>query len=64
MGHHIDNEGRFQSDKYPDLKPDKIILSFKDEYAQEALKKYAELTNDKGLSEDILNRIKRIKEIS
>jgi len=30
VGHHIDSEGRFQSDKYPDLPPDKVVISLKD----------------------------------
>jgi hypothetical protein len=30
MGHHIDAEGRFQSDKYPALGPDKVVISLKD----------------------------------
>lgn len=30
MGHHIDAEGRFQSDKYPELAPDKVVISLKD----------------------------------
>lgn len=60
MGHHINNEGQFQSDKYPDLPPDKIILSFKDPHAKEALRRYAELTDDKVLAEDILIRLKTI----
>lgn len=37
MGHHIDDQGRFQSDRHPDLAPDKIVLSFKDPLAQRAL---------------------------
>ena len=57
MGHHIDNEGRFQSDKYPDLAPDKIVLSFKDFAARQALWIYAELTDDDELGKDIMMRI-------
>ena len=30
MGHHIDDEGRFQSDKYPELGPDKVVISLRD----------------------------------
>ena len=29
MGHHIDPRGRFQSDPYPALAPDKIVVSVK-----------------------------------
>lgn len=53
MGHHMNNKGQFQSDKYPDLPPDKMILSFRDPYAKEALRRYAEFTDDKMLAEDI-----------
>ncbi len=27
MGHHIDEQGRFKSDKYPDLAPDKVVIN-------------------------------------
>ncbi len=37
MGRFIDEQGRFQSDKYPDLAPDKIVVSFKDPHARRAL---------------------------
>lgn len=37
MGHHIDSQGFFRDDKYPDLGPDKIVLSFKDPQARTAL---------------------------
>ena len=60
MGHHINSAGQFQSDKYPDLAPDKFILSFKDPVAREALKLYAENAEDKELAEDILARIQSI----
>jgi len=56
-GHHINKDGQFQSDKYPDLKPDKIALSFKDKHAKEALRLYAELTKDTELAKDILFRL-------
>ena len=57
MGHHIDAEGRFQSDKHPDLKPDKIVLSFKDPEARGALIRYAIHCSDRELAADILNRL-------
>lgn len=37
MGHHIDKQGRFQSDKYPDLPPDKVVISLKDPLAWDGL---------------------------
>lgn len=57
MGHHINKNGYFQSDKHPELPEHKIILDFRDEYAQKALALYAELTTDKELSEDIKQAI-------
>lgn len=62
MGHHINENGNFKSDKYPDLSENKIILSFKDPVAREALKVYAEKTDDKELGEDIIQAIKNIEE--
>ncbi len=61
MGHHINDQGRFQSDKYPDLAPDKIILSFKDPAARYALRRYAERTDDMDLAQDILMRANSIE---
>jgi len=67
MGHHIDSEGRFQSDKHPDLPPDKIILSFKDPHARVALGAYAKsvrssnVQGDVELADDISFRIYKIK---
>lgn len=57
MGHHLNENGFFQSDKHPELKEHKIMLDFRDEYAQKALKKYALLTHDTELSEDIQHAI-------
>ena len=61
MGHHIDSEGRFQSDKYPELPPDKIILSFKDPVARRHLYYYAHETDDIELGKDIVLRLKSIE---
>jgi len=54
MGHHINKSGQFQSDKHPDLPPNKIALDFRDIHARPCLKMYASLTLDKELKEDIL----------
>jgi len=62
MGHHINEKGQFKSDKYPDLPPDKIILSFKDPLARKALKLYAELTKDTELAKDIVTRINTVED--
>lgn len=41
MGHHIDEKGRFQSDKYPELGPDKVVISLKDRRTWEGLRMIA-----------------------
>ena len=53
MSHHINDKGQFQSDKYPDLAPNKIVLSFKDPAARIALHAYVAHTEDQGLADDI-----------
>lgn len=63
MGHHINDKGQFQSDRHPDLSPDKIILSFKDPQAREALAYYATICFDQGLAEDIIMRVGTINKI-
>lgn len=60
MGHHIDSQGRFQSDKYPELGPDKIVLSFKDPIARYVLKIYADFPGDDEFSQDIRARLESI----
>ena len=62
MGHHINDKGQFQSDKYPDLRPDFMQFSFRDENARAIMKWYAALTDDKELAEDIITRIRTIQE--
>ncbi len=59
MGHHIDESGRFQSNKHPDLEQDKIVLSFRDKPAAVALLYYAKLVEryDPELSGDLRYRI-------
>ena len=63
MGHHIDDQGRFQSDRHPDLAPDKIVLSFKDPRARHALMALATayMVADPGLAEDISRRLLSIR---
>lgn len=60
MGHHIDREGRFQSDKFPNLLPDKIVLSFKDPAARRALRVYSIHAEDRELANDIWKRLQSI----
>lgn len=61
---HIDSEGRFQSDKYPDLGPDKIVLSFKDPLARAALLAlaYNYRNVDLGFAEDVDKRVRTIRQ--
>ncbi len=62
MGHHIDAEGRFQSDKHPELPPDRIRLSFLRPESQRALwalaDDYEEV--DAELSSDIRQRLRSL----
>jgi hypothetical protein len=60
MGHHIDKAGRFQSDRHPDLEPDKIVVSFRHPSAWPALAALAESYQhlDPELSDDIRERLK------
>ena len=66
MGHHINEEGRFQSDKYPDLDPDKIVLSFKDPNAHGALRNlaYHYDKTDPELADDIRLRLRTIRSLN
>ena len=59
MGHHIDEEGRFQSDKYPELPPDHIRLSFHDWRARMSLRTLAQAyrQEDPELAADITARL-------
>ncbi len=63
MGHHCNKFGEFKSDKYPDLGPDKIVVSFKHPEAWASLEALAEGYReiDPELSEDILERLRAIK---
>lgn len=61
MGHHINEQGNFQSDKYPELAENKIILSFNDEAARKALRVFAESSDDKELAEDILQVLQKFE---
>lgn len=59
MGHHINAIGQFQSDKYPDLAPDKIIISFKDKRTHKGLRQIANdyKGTDSELADDINFRL-------
>lgn len=53
MGHHINKNGDFQSDKHPELASNKIALDFRDINARPCLQLYADMTADEELAEDI-----------
>ena len=59
MPHHINKKGQFQSDLHPELPPNKIILSFYDPEARQALEYFGHLTKDRELGEDILEVLKK-----
>jgi len=61
MGHHINENGYFQSDKHPNLPSNKIALDFRDVHARPCLKLYASLTLDNELKEDILTGLENTK---
>jgi len=62
MSHHINKIGEFQSDKYPDLGVDKIVLSFRDPATHAALAALAQNYEwiDPELAEDIRTRLKTV----
>ena len=49
----INSEGRFQSDKHPELPPDKIILSFHGAAERKALLVFANHCEDDELARDV-----------
>lgn len=61
MGHHIDSEGRFQSDKYPDLGPDKFVLNLRDPEARAAITTYVSICKDRELATDLIQRMRVLR---
>jgi len=59
MGHHIDEAGRFQSDRHPDLPPDRIRLNFQNPRSERALRVLAQDYEqaDSELAADINRRL-------
>lgn len=55
MGSHINEQGEFQSDKYPSCPPGKVPLSVKDPTAQDLLWEYAQRRRvvDSEFSDDL-----------
>jgi len=62
MGRFITDHGQFQSDKNPDLPPDRITLNFYDDDARTALLVYADICSNKELAADIRERVESIEE--
>lgn len=62
MGHHIDEQGRFQSDKHPELPPDRIRLSLEAPLSVRALLTLADDYEEKdpGLAADLRKRLAEI----
>lgn len=58
MCQHLNAFGEFQSDQYPDMRPD--VLSFRDPAAVEALHAFADMTEDDDLAVAIVKRLDAI----
>ena len=60
---HINENGKFQSDKYPDTPEDAVLLKLKDPAARAVLRLYAELRRpkDEQFADDLLWRINQIE---
>ena len=57
MGHHLNSDRRFQSDKHPKLKPDHIVLDLGDPAAKGPIRLFARNTKDRGVAEDLITRL-------
>lgn len=62
MGHHINEKGEFQSDKHPELPPDRIRINFQNPRSHRALWYLASdyQSEDSELAEDIRTRLKAL----
>ena len=62
MGHHINDQGEFQSDKHPELPPDRIRLNFNNERSHRALWFLAQdyEDHDSQLAQDIRSRLRAL----
>lgn len=59
MGHHINADDKFQSDKHPGLPPDRVRVSLENPRSERALRVLAQdyRAVDSGFSEDLLYRL-------
>ncbi len=62
MRYHLNTLGQFQSDQYPEMRSDEIVLSFRDPAAMEALHAFADLTDDDALAVVTVKRLDAIAE--
>ena len=62
---HIDNDGKFQSDKYTWCRPDFVPLKLTDPNARQVLREYAELRRevDSDFADDLLFRIEQLENL-
>jgi len=59
MGHHLTENGRFKSDKYPWCPEGYFPLKMTDPHAQECILLYADLTKDTELAEDLRRAVSK-----
>ena len=59
MGHHINKDGEFKSDKYKWCPPGFVAFKFTDELAWEPIMDYANRTKDKELAIDLIVSVKK-----
>ena len=59
MGHHINEKGEFQSDKHPDLPPDRIRVNLANPRSERAMRVLAQdySGKDPELANDLLDRL-------
>ena len=64
MGHHVDDQGRFQSDKHPELAPDKVVIDLTDPKAWDGLMLIAAMywDHDREFAEDLENRVRQLRD--
>lgn len=62
MGHHFNDKGEFQSDKHPELPPDRIRLNLRNPRSKRALLVLAEdyEDTDPELAEDLRTRLETL----
>ncbi|HEU01415.1 hypothetical protein LCGC14_0273180 [marine sediment metagenome] len=62
MGHHIDSQGRFQSDKHPSLPPDRLRVNITNPLSWDGLLQLADSyqTKDPEFADDLRNRVRSL----